>query len=279
METKGGNGEGQEVGSPKIISIVRNPLERSWSSYKYNYRQPLLDRLRKEDLKKGKNHSDEWYVDKFVFSFDDLIAAELKELKECLKAGGRGERATRQIYGDIEWATLEYSKRSRTGLPPFISIDETCYGKKVSNTVPRRQWKDMVEKHPDKIINVKNLHLVQSLVGRSLYSLPLEWWYALYPKEELYLFCNEDLRYNTSQSMSTLSDLLGLPTFDFTNITKKGMYNMGGNTGYDEVTNWNSIKQVSESIQISDKLKREYLDFVEPYNDRLFDVAGKRCNW
>ena len=279
MQTNAGNGEGQAVGSPKIITIVRNPLERSWSSYKYNYRQPLIDKLRKKDMKKKENHNDEWYKQKFVFSFEDLIAAELKALQECLKPGGKAERAASYSYGTKQWATPEFSRRNRTGLSHMVVLDESCYGGKVSKSVPRRQWKNMVLQHPNKIINVQNLHLVQSLVGRSLYALPLEWWYALYPKEDLFLFCSEDLRYRTSQSMSSLTNFLGLPTFDFTNVTSTGMYNMGGNTGYDSVTKWDNGTRATEDIPISNELRKEYMEFVAPYNERLYEVVGKRCNW
>ena len=161
----------------------------------------------------------------------------------------------------------------------MVVLDESCYGGKVSKSVPRRQWKNMVLQHPNKIINVQNLHLVQSLVGRSLYALPLEWWYALYPKEDLFLFCSEDLRYRTSQSMSSLTNFLGLPTFDFTNVTSTGMYNMGGNTGYDSVTKWDNGTRATEDIPISNELRKEYMEFVAPYNERLYEVVGKRCNW
>lgn len=279
MQNIAGNGEGQAVVSPKIITIVRNPLDRSWSSYKYNYQKPLVEKLRKKDIKRNKYHDDDWYISKYIFSFEDLIKAELKVLKECLAPGGIAESTAQMAYGQNDWSMPEFSRRKRNGDPPLVTLDESCYGDTVSPTVPRRQWKQLVEDFPKKIIKVRNLHLVQSLVGRSLYALPLEWWYALFPKEDLYLFCTEDLKHHASMSMSSLADFLGLPSFDFTNITSIGMYNVGGNSGYDQVTKWNNTNQNTDGIPISEELRKEYLDFVQPFNERLYKAAGKRCKW
>jgi len=156
-----------------------------------------------------------------------------------------------------------------------------AYGGEVSKDVPRRQWQDLVERYPNKVINVQNLHTVQSLVGPSLNTLPVEWWYALYRKEDLYLFCNEDLRYRTADSMSDVSDFLGLPSFDFNDVVNAGPYNVGDHTGCNIITTWNSTSTApsSDGIPISDELRKEYMDFVKPYNERLFELAGKRCNW
>lgn len=135
-----------------------------------------------------------------------------------------------------------------------------------------------MEEYPNKVINLPNLHVVQSLVGRSLYTLPLEWWYALYPKDDLYVLCNEDLKYRSSESMSSVTEFLGLPSFDFSEVTSAGMFNTGGNTGYDTVTKWDE-SAAADDIPISSELRNEYMEFVKPFNERLFKLIGKRCNW
>mmetsp|Transcript_16231 Transcript_16231/g.30698 ORF Transcript_16231/g.30698 Transcript_16231/m.30698 type:complete len:578 (+) Transcript_16231:2344-4077(+) len=279
MQSKAGNGQGQPVGAPKIITIVRNPLERSWSSYKYNYRNPLLERLHKAEKYK-QPHTDEWYMRNKIFSFEELIRAELNVLKVCLKPGGLGETGARDLYGLTEWGAAAMEQRTQEGKLPLVTIDESCYGARVSKSVPRLQWEKMVEKYPKKIIDVPNLHLVQSLIGRSLYALPLEWWYALYSKKDLYIVCSEDLRHRPKEVMSNVSDFLGLPSFDFTNVTSAGLYNVGGHTGYDTVTRWNNTNYAPpDTIPISKELRNEYLNFVNPFNERLFQLIGKRCNW
>mmetsp|Transcript_16231 Transcript_16231/g.30699 ORF Transcript_16231/g.30699 Transcript_16231/m.30699 type:complete len:553 (+) Transcript_16231:4385-6043(+) len=281
-------------GTPKIITIVRSPLERSWSSYKYNYKKPVIDAIRKkyddehadpfmDKLQRtDKCYTDEWYYEKYVFSFEEMVRAELKLLRECLTPGGRGEEGTRDAYGSQDWAAPELERRQRHGESALISLDASCYGDRISDAVPRRQWTDLVEEYPDKMINLPNLHVVQSLVGRSLYTLPLEWWYALYPREDLHIICNEDLRYKSNESMSNVTEFLGLPPFDFSEVTGAGMFNTGGNTGYDTVTKWDESTGVAAStddIPISAELRKEYMEFVQPFNERLFQLIGKRCNW
>lgn len=368
MNTQAGNGIGQPVALPKIITIVRNPLERSYSSYNYNYIDPTFERI-KADVEKARkrldhknrsknshsnkikdiygkpssnnkkspprrkrkqrilkkaskdihykysdmidtivslNMTDDQIMKRYFFSFEEMILAELKLLKECLKKGGKGELGAKRLYGNKSWAKVLFQRRedswnetkwkqshhhSPHNLPPLITLDESCYGDFVSKKVPRRQWQELVDQHPHKIINVSNLHLVQSLLGRSIYSLPLEWWYDLYPNKDLYLVCNEDLKYRTSQTMSELSEFLGLPKFDFDDVVNKGMYNVGGNEGYDKVTTWGTQERNDDGskeeatgnndaiIPLSDGLKKEVLSFVEPYNERLFEISGKRCNW
>ncbi len=355
------------VPMPKIITIVRNPLERSYSSYNYNYVEPALLKIKKDVDKarrkfnhrgksgsnsnsnsnstnnlnrsinnkyhsskvkaKGKgrsknnsknsemvdniltkNMTDGEIIDEYLFSFEQLIEAEMVVLKECLKKGGAGEQGAKALYGSKPWAMPLFKQREKLEeqqqqqlkgnrhtppsgsdeLPPLVTMDDSCYGDTVSATVPRIQWKELVESYPHKIINVKNLHLVQSIIGRSLYSLPLEWWYELYPSDDLYLVCNEDLKYRPSKTMSDVSDFLGLPAFDFDPVVTKGMYNVGGNDGYDRVTDWEKVKTTTtrtnhkksgDGIPISDELRAKYLSFVKPYNERLFELAEKRCDW
>jgi hypothetical protein len=83
--------------------------------------------------------------------------------------------------------------------------------------------------------------------------------------------------------MSSVGDFLGLPDFDYTDVTKTGMFNTGENSGYDTATKWSDDVQLPSSsmnnIPISDELRKEYMDFVKPYNERLFQLIGKRCDW
>ena len=85
---------------PKIIAIIREPLERAWSSYNYNYVDPALTRMRK-GIRKNKiprGQTDEYYIKHFIYSFEDMISAELKILKACLEPGGWGETETKKMF-------------------------------------------------------------------------------------------------------------------------------------------------------------------------------------
>lgn len=326
MKTKAGNGYNQLVAMPKIITIVRDPLERSYSSYKYNYIRPNLEKLQKEVKKarhsqskrKGfkkkrvynyndsgtsrqyydmiqsivsKNMTDDQIIQEYFFSFDELIEAEMELLENCLRRGGPAEIGAKQLYGTKEWAKTLFNEREEriesNDLPPLMTLDESCYGGYVSSSLPRRQWKELVELHPDKMINVGNLHLVQSLVGRSLYSLPLEWWYEMYPNKDLLLVCNEDLKNQPSDTMSEVSEFLGLPYFNFDPVVNEGLYNVGGNEGYNKITTWvdgqsseaSDPGKSGDGIPVSDELRKKFLSFVQPYNKRLFEMTRTKCNW
>jgi len=276
MTVRAGNGPDVPTSLPKLITIVRNPLERSWSSYKYNYVTPTIQKLMSKDKARHLIHPEQYYH-QFLFSFEQLIEAELKNLEDCLKSSGRGEINTKSEFGSINEYHNEFLRRDMGNLPPLIAIDDVCYG----DEEPRKQFQELIEKYPEKILkNVPNMHLVQSLVGRSIYVLPLEFWYAIYPNDLLYVVCSEDLRGKPAESLSDLSDFLGLPPFDFSKVVEQGMFNVGGHVGYDTVTKWNETDNVDLSdIPISVDLRKRYMDFMYPYNERLFSLIGKRCHW
>ena len=227
-------------------------------------------------------------------------------------AGGGGEQMAWNAYGGQKWAREEFQRRKEAREPPLIDLADHCYGNSVSKDVPRAQWSDLVRENPEKIIRLPSLHLVESFVGRGLYVLPLEWWYITYPAEDIYLVCNEDMRDDAVNMLSDLSGWLGLPDFDFTDVVAEGMYNVGGHRGYDEATPWDEVdgevdgdasdsddnssdsgassdgeggtghhnhEEIYGEIPISDELKEELLNFVRPFNERLFELTGQRCNW
>ena len=271
---------GERNVTPKIIAVVRNPLERAWSSYNYNYVQPALKKLTKSRNKR----SDDFYKEKRLFSFEDLVRAELDLLKECLKAGGRAEVGAREKYGSQKWIKKEFEIREQAGLHPLQDIEANCYGGRISHKIPRKQWSNLVEKFPNKFLNTPNLQLVESIVGRGLYTLPLEWWYAIFKKEDIFVLCSEDLRNEPNNSVSLVTQFLGLPPFDFTDVVSEGMFNVGGHRGYDTPTDWRESNSTShqmkkDKIPLSDQLRTEFLEFVKPFNERLFQLIGNRCDW
>jgi len=199
--------------------------------------------------------------------------------------------------------------------PPLIDLDGICYGKTVSKHVYRKQWSEMQTNNPDhKVLLNKNLHLTQALIGRSLYTFPLEWWYLNFelhgPDPPPIFVCTEELA--DPQTLRDLAVKLGLPEFDgFDGVLADGAYNVGGNRGYDTATSWeefdlekdslanathhqsannnnNNNKNNKEAetsndgtngIPLSEDLYRELKDFIDPLNERLFALTGKRCNW
>jgi hypothetical protein len=280
---------------PRIIAAGREPIDRAYSSYRYNYVHPTIDSLRRgkfAGIDGGK--SDEEY-EKNLFSFEDMIKAELKVLRECFAPNSTAIQKTRRKWGKEGWAKAEYNRRDRDGSPSLVDLDGFCYGKKVNGTVLRKQWADLAAEYPKKVIEPSNAFLTQSFIGRSLYVFPLEWWYLNFPKEDIYFVCTEELSDQSGEPMNNLGQFLGLPSYNFSEIVHEGAYNVGGHKGYDKKTSWTVIEseveaesemetetnvtEVQREIPLSKELLLELSDFIRPYNERLFKLTGRRCDW
>jgi len=120
--------------------------------------------------------------------------------------------------------------------------------------------------------------LKQALIGRSLYALPLEWWYALFPERDLYFVCTEELSVLSGLPMNELGLFLGLPSHNFSTAVSDGPYNVGGHRGYDKEISWEDVN-INKQGNLSVALKQELMDFLQPYNERLFNLVGRRCAW
>ena len=183
------------------------------------------------------------------------------------------------------WTRNEFDYREKHGLPSLIDLDEVCYGTKpVNKTVTRIQWASLQMQSPQKFIPRNQAFLIQALVGRSLYVLPLEWWYILFHPEDLIFACTEEL--NNATALLELARQLGLPDYDFEPVIAQGAYNVGGHRGYDTATSWSEVRNETEAsngggdeIPLSDELRQELDEFLKPFNERLFSLVGKRCDW
>ena len=280
----------------KVICVGRDPLDRSYSSYRYNYVNPALAEMKRGRARHiPKGLTDEEYIDQYLYSFEDMMKAELENLKKCLAAGGPGETGAKHEFGSKHSWVGEYKRRQDEGLPPMVDLDKQCYGDFVSPEVPRKQWENLVSEKPGKFLNVPNMHLSQAMIGRSLYVYPLEWWYGAFPADDIYFLCTEEMKDMSGNPINNLGQFLGLPSYNFSSVVSQGMYNVGGHKGYDKVTSWDTAEEEKEEkmvesnvtenerdetpIPISDAMRRELLDFFKPHNERLFKLVGRRCNW
>eukprot|EP00541_Cyclophora_tenuis_P019284 CAMPEP_0116543890 /NCGR_PEP_ID=MMETSP0397-20121206/1814_1 /TAXON_ID=216820 /ORGANISM="Cyclophora tenuis, Strain ECT3854" /LENGTH=322 /DNA_ID=CAMNT_0004068043 /DNA_START=134 /DNA_END=1102 /DNA_ORIENTATION=+ len=269
----------------KIICVGRDPLDRSYSSYRYNYINPAIEKLKKGHERGILGKQPDEYYQQFLFSFEDMMRAELKILRRCLAPNGPGELGARRQWASTTWGRSVYEQRSRQNRSMLVDLDGQCYGGFVSSKVPRIQWAELAAQQPGKFLNVHNLHLSQAMIGRSLYTYPLEWWYALFPKEDIYFVCTEEMKDKSGDPINEVGKFLGLPSFNFSGVVSEGMYNVGGHKGYDHVTTWDQAhaeqeqKEEKKRIPISDEFRKELMEFFKPHNERLFELVGRRCNW
>ena len=246
---------------PRIIALGREPLDRIYSSYKYNYVVPTIELLRTKghpsintkDVQL--NREDDDYYLPYLFTLEEFIRAELKQLKGCLYDWGPKKTYNKWYRSSSykEALTLRNRKDNSSNntilSQPLIDLDGVCYGQSVSRTVYREQWSEMQTNNPRKVLINKNLHLTQAFIGRSLYVFPLDWWYVNFRPDpddpstanSITFVCTEDL--NKVDTLNDLTAKLGLPKFDgFDEILNEGAYNVGGHRGYDKATSWEDLK-------------------------------------
>lgn len=271
---------GHLMPGPRILMVGRNPLERSYSSYRYNYENPLIDDLQEGRVKKIPSNQSRDFYRKYLFSYEDMMRAELKQLRKCLAPNGTAVVHAREHWMQFPFAESAYKRREGLGVPPLVDLDGFCYGT-ANGSVPREQWTELMKKYPEKIMPTRDLHLTQSLIGRSLYLLPLEWWYEVFPSKDIYFICTEELSDLSGEAMSKVAEFLGLPRYNFSNIVQGGPYNVDGHRGYDNEISWDEMKEerASQPPELPDDLRREIVDFIKPYTERLFELVGKRCDW
>ena len=250
----------------RILVILREPIERAYSSYMYNYVQPAQRQHQQNQLMILPNSSKTNEL--LLFSFEEMIEAELTLLKECLgRTNNDNERVT-----DVELCYYFNQQRE----------DETdmTSAKAIPKAAKQHQWVHLNTTNPQKLqhlLQMPNIHLIQSLLGRGLYVLSLHLWYDIFSnKSNIYTICLEDLSAST-KAMENVTAFLGLPFFDYTEIIQKGRYNVRGNEGFDTVSSLPSTKE--KDFFLSPSLLQEVIDFYNPYNEQLFQLIGKNCSW
>ena len=101
--------------------------------------------------------------------------------------------------------------------------------------------------------------------------------------------CTDELSDVTGEPMNQLGLFLGLPSFNFSATVSAGAYNVGGYIGYDNEIPWTVVEQArsnnstnnkrGDSIPVTEIFRQELDDFIKPYNERLFQLVGRRCEW
>ena len=86
-------------------------------------------------------------------------------------------------------------------------------------------------------------------------------------------------------AVGEIAHFLGLAPFDFTSTVAKGRYNAGGHKAhYEHATKWalegqttTEAADLRSAAAIPAEGRRLIGDFTRPFNDRLFELSGRRC--
>lgn len=101
-----------------------------------------------------------------------------------------------------------------------------------------------------------------SFVRRGIYHEQIENFWKYFNKDQLLLIESSELRSEKKRVLTELSDFLQIPPFDFSRIDLRDQHksNYGSNV-------------------IDDESRQLLKNFYEPYNEKLYELIGKRYDW
>jgi hypothetical protein len=245
----------------RIIAILREPLDRLWSSYHYN----SVDVLGPQGRPAGLEH---------------FVAVEMGILRGCLARQGYDARVGSGPNADVRYAV------------DFVA----CYD--APHNSPKQQVRDVraavgASDGKDAARRVSfpntNPHLYRQFLGRGAYSLMLEHWFGAFDRDAIAILCTDDITaqgggslpgtVGPAATMRRVALFLGLDgSFDFEATVAKGKFNAAGLRGYDQVTPWGeAVKDGKDPMPLA--LAAALQAFYRPFNERAFELAGRRCPW
>ena len=95
-------------------------------------------------------------------------------------------------------------------------------------------------------------------LAKGFYAEQLRLWFEKFPKKNILLISSEDLSTDTNRIISEIFEFLEVPKQEISDLTKQ-----------------NKIKYP----KMRDSTREILIDFFKPYNEKLFDMIGKRFDW
>ncbi|KAJ1450957.1 P-loop containing nucleoside triphosphate hydrolase protein [Pelagophyceae sp. CCMP2097] len=233
-------------GGARYLAVVRDPADRAYSSYHYNYKMAHKTA---------------------ALPFFTLVDAEIRLLEKCF-AADRTDPAKGRCPDSSPDALCRHD------------LSEDCYNRHTVREQVGTEAAELFGNGAAAATAPANAHLWRQLVGRSLYATYLEWWYATFDAEDMLLVCLEDLFSldAASAEMDRVSAFLALPAFDFGSVLG-GKFNAGdSHAGYGAVTPWDAAPSTARPPP-EQRAVDLVTHFAQPFNERLFDLAGHRCPW
>jgi hypothetical protein len=278
----------------RIIVVLRDPVERAWSAYRYHYARQA------EEARNSMSS---------VISFDDFVAMEMSHLEACLGSEyptdgdpslGRGM----DLHGECYTMTLEEQlqpavikwHQAHNSLPAADSDSDSDGTSGGEPSATRRRVSCLGDCRVMLSPPGSNMLCARSLLGRGLYAQSLHRYYIDRGPDSIHVVCTEDLSPTRGvEELGRVGSFLGLRVgHDFGPGIGKGRFNVGGvhSDQYGKVTRWEeagggsrssyggvNLEEPSTHAQMSASTRIKLREWFAPHNEKLFRLIGKRCRW
>jgi len=228
----------------RILLMARDPVERAWSGYKYNYLRALAPGAK-------------------PIPFDTMVRWEIDRVLEPCMRRARAAAAP--------------------GARARIDMSKSCYAK-VSKKEQFREVYSGEPDMNGEVWSLSSIprpcsYGCHQFVGRGLYVNMMAWWYDELPADQIHVVCTEELSPPpvAAQTMAAVAAHIGLEPFDFLPTVSRGRYNVEGHEGYEKITSWDVQSPQKRTMEPA---TREYLtDYFRAHSEELFGLMGRRCPW
>jgi len=147
------------------------------------------------------------------------------------------------------WLTPAYIKNATSNLRNVLFAD---------SNFPTFEAITDLEKQ---LIAEKSSYLEPSFLRRGFYAEQIARYYEHFPKEQILILTNKDLKQNVTMQLNRILTFLDLPPHDWQNLDQK----QKNVHAYDE--------------PMSEKTRQDLTQFYEPHNEQLFELLGYKPNW
>jgi len=139
----------------------------------------------------------------------------------------------------------------------FSEYNDVLKAKSVNSSFEEYIKSDLenIENNP---LNVIQCGQKNAIISRGIYFKQLEMWRELFPKEQIFIFDNNELSQKPVEIMNKVFKFLNLPDYNF----QKRFY----------------IKQ-KRYEKMNDDTRKKLIEFYKPINEKLFNLIGEKYNW
>ena len=135
-----------------------------------------------------------------------------------------------------------------------LNDTKTTFEDMVDNEIKIIEKKEKYAKDDSFLVNT----FYELDLAKGFYAEQLRLWFEKFPKKNILLISSEDLSTDTNRIISEIFEFLEVPKQEISDLTKQ-----------------NKIKYP----KMRDSTREILIDFFKPYNEKLFDMIGKRFDW